>query len=242
MFEFTYAINKLPGVWHQTKSRYVLFSERALKTATRHGVPKSNCKIFNYILNDKYSTRLSPKEVLKLKSMMGYRPDKKLILIIGGGDGIPKGLLILQNLLSKRLDADIAIVCGKNAQLRTLAEALAKRHHNLHVYGFVDFVYELVNMADVVITKGGPAMLLEILMLGKIPIINSYIWEQEKGNMEFVVRKGLGFYEPRVSRLATLVKKVFEDPGIQKRFRSNLAASKLKNGTSDVAEYLYRIK
>ena len=66
----------------------------------------------------------------------------------------------------------------------------------IHVYGFVDFVYELINISDAVITKGGPATVMEILQLNKIPVISSYIWEQEKGNVELVTQSNVGFYEP----------------------------------------------
>jgi processive 1,2-diacylglycerol beta-glucosyltransferase/1,2-diacylglycerol 3-beta-galactosyltransferase len=195
--------------------------------------------VYPYILNDRYSRRLSPNEVAGLKKRMGYPPGRKIVLIVGGGDGIPKGVSIISSLLRKKLDAEIAIVCGKNSQLRKLAEILARRYKNLHVYGFVDFVYELINISDVVITKCGASTFLEIILQGKIPIINSYLGKQEVGNKNFVVNNKLGFYEPKVSRLVPLIRKIFSDKGIVESIRKNQDAQHLRNGTPEVSEYIY---
>jgi processive 1,2-diacylglycerol beta-glucosyltransferase/1,2-diacylglycerol 3-beta-galactosyltransferase len=47
---------------------------------------------------------------------------------------------------------------------------------------------------------------MEILMMGKVPVVNSYIREQEKGNVEFIIRNKLGFYEPNVKKMIGIIK------------------------------------
>ena len=48
------------------------------------------------------------------KLKLNFKADKKVILILGGGDGIPKGKRILRELLRVNMNAQLAIVCGKN--------------------------------------------------------------------------------------------------------------------------------
>ena len=229
-----------PIQWFVSKTvNYILASEDAKQTAIKNGTPKSRCVIFPYIINDKYSKRLSVSEVEGLKKKMGYPSGKKVVLIVGGGDGIPKGFSIISSLLRKKLDAEIALVCGKNKQLRKLAELLAKRYKNLHVYGFVDFVYELINISDVVITKCGASMFMEIILQGKIPIINSYLGGQEVGNKDFVVDNKLGFYEPKVSRLVPLIRRIFSNAEFRESIMKNQEIQHFRNGTAEVAEYIY---
>lgn len=230
-----------PHQWFSSKNvNYIIPSDEGMRTAIKKGIPKSRCVVFPYILNDKYSKRLSPSEIDALKKKMGYPQGKKIVLILGGGDGIPKGYTIISSLLRKKLDAEIAIVCGKNGQLRKLAARRAKKRKNLHVYGFVDFVYELISISDVVITKCGASTIMEIMLLGKIPIINSYLGNQEVGNKDFVVENRLGFYQPRVNKLVPLLKRLFSNPELIEGIRKNQAAIGLKNGTPDVAEYIYK--
>jgi hypothetical protein len=44
-------------------------------------------------------------------------------------------------------------VCGKNQKLYKFAEKLKLKEfaNDLHVYGYVDFIYELLNISDIVI-------------------------------------------------------------------------------------------
>jgi glycosyltransferase involved in cell wall biosynthesis len=230
-----------PPQWFGSRRmQYILFSKAALAIALRKKIARSKCRLIdNYILNPKFGKRLSPGKIRALKSRFGFKQNKKLILIIGGGDGIPHGISILRALLKKRPDAEIAIVWGRNESLKKLSERLFRRHKNLHIYGFVDFVYELVSLSDIVITKAGPAMVLEILLQGKLPIITSYL-SQERGNVDFVVRNNLGFHEPKVSRLPALVRLILGDGKTYQGFHKRLQKLKLRNGTPEVGEYILK--
>jgi len=44
-----------------------------------------------------------------------------------------------------------------------------------------DFIYELINISDVVLTKCGASTIMENINLKKVPVVNDYIWEQEQG-------------------------------------------------------------
>jgi UDP-N-acetylglucosamine:LPS N-acetylglucosamine transferase len=109
---------------------------------------------------------------------------------------------------------------------------------SLKVFAFVDFVYELLNAADIVITKCGASTIMEILMMKKIPIINDYIWEQELGNMEFVRDNGLGIFERNIGKLPQIIKELVSDEGQYQRYRQNIEKMSLRSGTKDVAEFL----
>ena len=49
---------------------------------------------------------------------------------------------------------------------------------------------------SIVIAKSGPATILEVVALNKPLFLIHYIWEQEQGNMQYVVNNNLGIYEP----------------------------------------------
>ena len=195
---------------------------------------------FPFILDEKFSKSLSNEEIHSVKKKLDYSPDKKMILILGGGDGIPKGEKILNEILKLNLNAEIGIVCGKNDTLLKGAEKLKSNYvaGHLKIYGYVDFIYELINIADVVITKCGASTIMEILNLKKVPVVNDYIWEQEQGNVDYLIENKLGIYEPQIKNLPTAVRNLLEDENLYSSYRENISKENIENGVANVAAYI----
>src|SRR5690606_18678986 len=108
----------------------------------------------------------------------------------------------------KDLNAVLAVVCGKNESFYNESMKLKEKHpeSDFFVFGFVDFIHELLSISHTVITKCGASTMMEILLANKVPVVNSYIWEQEKGNIEFLIEKNLGIYEPEIKKLVEVIK------------------------------------
>jgi UDP-N-acetylglucosamine:LPS N-acetylglucosamine transferase len=195
---------------------------------------------FPFVIDDKFSKALSSDEVVSVKKSYGYDPAKKMILILGGGDGIPKGERILEEILEANVKAEIGIVCGKNEVLQKGVENLKKKYKadHLKIYSYVDFIYELINISDVVITKCGASTIMEILNLKKVPVVNDYIWEQEQGNVDYLIDKKLGIYEPKIEKLPGTIKKLLEDEKFYLNYKENILQEKINNGVKDVSEYI----
>jgi processive 1,2-diacylglycerol beta-glucosyltransferase/1,2-diacylglycerol 3-beta-galactosyltransferase len=227
-------------MWFQRpEQRYIVFSER-LKTycMERRKIPESRLHVFPFIIDEKYEQPLPNADIARVKEKNGFTLDKKCVLVIGGGDGIPHGEHILRQLLGATLDVEVAIVCGKNKELYAVALELQKQYPSLKVFAFIDFVYELLNVADIVITKCGASTIMEILMLKKIPIVIDYIWEQELGNMEFVRDNELGIFERDIGKLPNIVHDLVSDADRYQGYRRNIEKMKLRSGTKEVAEFV----
>jgi UDP-N-acetylglucosamine:LPS N-acetylglucosamine transferase len=229
-------------MWFQRpQQRYIVFSER-LKTycIERRKIDESRLHVFPFVIDEKFETPLSSAKISEVKQRFGFKADRKCVLIIGGGDGIPHGERILRGLLSASLDVEIAIVCGKNKELHAAALELQHQFPSLKVFAFVDFVYELLNAADIVITKCGASTIMEILMMKKIPLINDYIWEQELGNMEFVRDNELGIFERNIGKLPNVVRSLVTNEDRYQRYRRNIEKMNVRSGTKEVAEFVRR--
>lgn len=231
-----------PKIWFTEKnSQYIVFSERAEKQAiSKMGVPKEKVHVFPFIINDKFDTKPNDEQLKEIRRMLGFAPDKKLTVIIGGGDGMPRSKKIIKQLVKQNVDTEIAVVCGRNKDLYDdLTTRLKyKKIGNLTVFDFIDFVYELLSVADFVICKGGPSSIFEILAMGKIPIVNTYIWEQEKGNVEYVTKNNLGYYEPDVKRLPLIINELINDENKLNEMKKNIKKQNITNGTKQVSEFL----
>jgi len=77
-----------------------------------------------------------------------------------------------------------------------------------------------------------------VLLCGKVPLVNSYIWEQEKGNVEFIKRNGMGIFEPNIKRIVELASLLVSDADFKQSFKQNIERMRLQNGTPFVSEFI----
>jgi processive 1,2-diacylglycerol beta-glucosyltransferase/1,2-diacylglycerol 3-beta-galactosyltransferase len=198
-------------------------------------------KVFPFIVNSRFENQLSDEQKLHMKENLNMDISKKTILLLGGGDGMPGAMNILRSMVELQADVNVVVVCGRDEGLRNtiLAEKFDASFASLNVFGFIGFVYELINVADVVVTKCGPNTIMEILMCGKIPIVNSYIWEQEKGNLEFVVNNGLGIYEPSPKKIGSAALRFIKNDSVMLQYKERVQKMQIINGTRSVSEYIF---
>ena len=109
---------------------------------------------------------------------------------------------------------------------------------NLKIYSYVDFIYNLISISDVVITKCGASTIMEILNLKKVPIVNDYIWEQELGNVDYLIENNLGIYEPQIKKLPKAIKQLLEDENLYSSYVNNISNQKIENGVAKVSSFM----
>lgn len=241
----------------------------------RYGIDPGTLHVKNPIINPRYDRPMTRAEVAEAKRAGGFHPLRRLILMVGGGEGLPRGERYLAEMRRLNPDADIAFVAGKNDELRDAACAVARQAHGAPlpaalpqqvdhtvdhpvivpgaqifadggavtvVYGFVNFLYELMNMADVIVTKGGPASVLEAAKLEKPIMIAYYFYGQERGNVDFVVKNGLGKYTQTPRASAEAVRDLFADPAAIPALERNYEKVRLTNGTPEFADYIFNFE
>jgi UDP-N-acetylglucosamine:LPS N-acetylglucosamine transferase len=228
-----------PMWFMKTDQCFVLFSDK-LRNRVINKFPPDRVNVFPFILDEKYSEPLPADSIPPIKESLNLPVNKRLLLILGGGDGIPNGRKILRRLLRRKNDYSIAIVCGRNKALYEFAQTLKDetKSEDFFIYGYVDFIYELINSADLILTKCGASSMMEILLLQKVPVVNDYIWEQEKGNIDFIRDNNLGIYEPSVNKLISKINSLIYDDEKLNMFKNNIRRLSLENGTAKVSEFI----
>ncbi len=119
---------------------------------------------------------------------MGLNPGLFTAFMQGGGEGAT-GYAAAVDKLSEIEGLQIILAVGTN-------HALYERfrgHRSVHALPFTKEIARPMSAADVVMGKAGPNILLESVTLGKPFIATSYIPGQEKPNLDFIRRYGLGW-------------------------------------------------
>jgi len=229
-------------IWfYKKEQKYIVFSDKLKKELIEKKLARNeNISVFPFIIDEKYTVKLSESEKREAKIRLGFTVSKKIILIIGGGHGIPNGVKIALRVARENPEAEIAFVCGHNKSLykRILHLKIDENLENIKLYGYVDFVHTLLNISDLVVTKCGASTFMEILFSEKVQIICNYIWEQEKGNMEFVRNNQMGVYQKSISKLSLIAKDLLSNNQMYATFQQNIRKQSFHNGTSSVVSFL----
>ncbi|NLT50965.1 MAG: glycosyltransferase [Ignavibacteria bacterium] len=229
-------------IWFLIKNQnFIVFSEELKTKIVKRRIAPQSISVFPFILDEKFGKPASSEEINKIKQNLGFEEKRKIILIIGGADGLVKADQIIKKMVQKMNQHYIVIVCGKNEELYNKAEKIKGQtgYQFLKVYKLIDFVPDMLNISDVVITKCGASTFMEILLSKKVPVVTNYLWEQEKGNMEYLRDNGLGIYETNIEKISEVVCRFISDEKYYAEFINRIENQKLRNGTEEVSEYIY---
>ena len=119
-------------LWFLNKNqKFILFSEELKDSCIKKGIDSKNIRVFDFVLDEKYSKVATQEEILSFKKKFGFQKEK-VLLILGGGDGIPNGIQILKSILKLNGDFEIAVVCGKNKEFYEQAQKnnILYKHEN----------------------------------------------------------------------------------------------------------------
>lgn len=227
-------------LWFVNKNaKFIVFSNELRTKCIDIGICKNNISVFQFVVNEKYEKPLNMTSVMELKNYYSLMNDKT-VLIIGGADGIKNGKKIILEIIKKLPAVNIIIVCGRNKKLYEEISYLKLKNslNNLIAIGFTENAYELINLADLVVTKCGASTIMQILLLKKIPLVNSYLWEQEKGNLEFIINNKIGFYIKKNSNVADKILNLLNNTNLIQDCRENINKQNLRNGLRETAQFI----
>ncbi len=231
----------LPNAWFWDRSLdYLVYSEEAKQTGIAQKVPAEQITVVPFVMNPKFQEPFDSNDILALRKKRGFDPNKKTVLLVGGGDGLPGAVDIVNKCILRKAKFAIAVVCGKDMGKYAYLESLKRLYPklDLHVYGFVNYLDELIKLSDCVVMKAGPATLLEALSCRKPIIISRYIHNQELGNMRFAVRNKVGWFIQKPSKIYDKIEEIFEDNDFDSRMAKNFDALKIDTDSSKIAKIL----
>lgn len=231
-----------PSAWFYNRTLdYIVSSEEFRNFAEEKcHIPNDHVRVMPFLLNKKYRTVVSDSEKISLRKEYGFDEHKKLVLLAGGGEGLPGTLKIINQCILHKADFSVAVVCGRNKALQKSLTLLAKANSrlDLHVFGFVDFMDSLIKMSDLVVSKAGASTIMEIVSLKKPLIINTYIHGQELGNMRFVVKNGGGFFIRHSADIYRRINRIFASEESYQACLARAQGLSIDTDVSKIVKYL----
>jgi processive 1,2-diacylglycerol beta-glucosyltransferase len=162
------------------------------------------------------------------------------LLVLGGGFGMGPLAQILAQLSKLETLAQVAVVCGRNEELRR-ALAVQAHKHPTHIFGFVTNMQELMAVADLVITKPGGLTSSEALAMGKPLFVLNPIPGQEAANSDFLLEHGAAAKANRLEDLPYRLKKLLGAPRLPEMANAARALGKPQAASEICLEVLRRL-
>ncbi len=203
-----YKVHRFWMTSHDKDEIFIVANEIVKNNMIKKGCYTNHIYAYGLPYNEKLRINLLSKELIYKKYNLDS--NKKTILFFGGGSsGSEAYLKYLKTLSHVNLnDYQILFVCGKNEKLKNKAEIYSLKYNNIKIFGFINNVYELLDIADIVITKPGGATVTEGLEMCNFMLLIPGIGGQEEYNAKYVVKIKHGVY--RKSRLSFLIYLLFK--------------------------------
>ncbi len=199
----------------------------------RRGVPAEKIRITGIPVDKKFGQGYDRTVLL---AEFGLRPDALTVLVTSGGAGIGPLYRIVEGLSKLTGQLQILVVCGTNKTLHARVSALASDRPFIKAFGFVDFMDKLMDVADVVIGKGGGLTVSESLCKGKPIVVFQPVPGQETRNAACVQKYGAGAIARSVDDVMKTVQRLQENLGYLNALKKAAAAMARPDAARQIAE------
>jgi processive 1,2-diacylglycerol beta-glucosyltransferase len=179
----------LHSTWvHPEIDRYYAATEDVKQKIMASGVPCDKVYVSGIPIRKAFETEQSKSQLLRKYNL---NPQAKRLLIMAGAQGVVKNIKWIAAQLLEQSDIELVIVCGKNEQLYNQLHKLQLRYHNqLKLFGYMEDVHELYELADIMITKPGGITLSETIATKLPTILYRPVPGQEKENSLYFCKIG----------------------------------------------------
>ena len=219
---------------HEGVDHYVVPSEDTKERFVRKGVPPHKIHVFGIPIRYTFAEKLDKDLVRK---DLGLALDVPTVLIMGGGQGLGKMKGAVKSLMASQQAIQIIVVAGANAKLfRWLSKISKRSSKKIIAYDYANNVPELMEAADMIVTKPGGMTTSECLAKGLPMVIISPLPGQEARNTDFLLEKGIAIHVHDIKDLADEVEILLKSP---ERLKAMARAAR-ENGKPHAADHIAR--
>ncbi|MEO8153374.1 MAG: glycosyltransferase [Rhizobacter sp.] len=168
-------------------------------------------------------------------------PERPTVLLLSGGFGVGPLVAMLDSFAGDDSGLSLVVVAGRNAELEAACrERAATLKVPVTVHGFVTNIHELMDAADLVVTKPGGLTTNEILAKGKPMALVAPIPGQEQRNCDYLLEEGAAVRLHDVGDAAWHLRRWLGNAAQMAHMRRNAERIARPHAAADVATRLRR--
>lgn len=181
--------NSLHALWlHKYVDLYLVGNDNIKDALVEQGIGLDRVMVTGIPIDVKFNHNYAKQP---LRSKNGLEGDMPTILVMSGAYGMGDITGICNHLANFPQKIQVIVVTGRDVRLKNKIIKLTKGSKNkFHILGFVTNVFELMALADLLISKAGGLTTSEALASNLPMLIYRPIPGQEEGNAEYLARSG----------------------------------------------------
>jgi processive 1,2-diacylglycerol beta-glucosyltransferase len=201
--------------------RYFVFHEETAWQLQSKGVAKEKISVTGIPVVPEFTQRRR----LRFGPALGLARKPFTVLVLSGGFGVGRVENIVHTVAqtlgefpSRRFN--LLVVCGKNEKAKAgLEKSRFPSNITPRCFGFVNTIHDLMDDADLLISKSGGLTSSEALVKSLPMLIVDPIPGQESRNADMIVEHGAGWKAINLPNLAFKLRRILERPELLRRAR-----------------------
>jgi 1,2-diacylglycerol 3-beta-galactosyltransferase len=195
--------------YHRNADLTIVPTQEAYRRAITNGLQPEKVRVVGLPVADRFCQ--PPGERADLRRQFGWPQERVVILLVGGGEGMGPLERTAHAVAAGCPQAALAIIAGRNQALKERLETYDWEIPTF-IYGFTRQMPELMQAADILVTKAGPGTISEALIAGLPMVLYSRLPGQEDGNIRYVVAEGAGIWAPKPEQIVSALSNWIENP------------------------------
>ncbi len=203
-----------------------------------YGAKKEQIAITGIPIEEKFTVVFNKEE---LQKKYGLKSDAFTILIVGGQFGIDTLKNIINSIIDKH-DGRVhfLVVAGRDHYLKDALDKadLNKRFSNVKIFGFIDYMHELMSVSDIIFSKAGGLTVSECMAKGLPMVINKVIPGQEEDNVEYLVSHNAAVKANNTEEIIAAIDELIKNPQKVAAMKKSAATIGKPNSAEALADFV----
>lgn len=223
---------------YDTVDYYIVPSEDIAASLVKRGVPPKKVKPLGIPFDPKFIQPHNRGDLFEKYKLKNSIPT---ILIMGGGQGLGPIKTIVRSLEKVGEEIQEIVVTGTNRKLyKALKRRIKKYKKKILLFGYVQHINELMDLADIVISKPGGVTTSEVLAKGKPMIIIKPLPGQEANNTRYLTAAGAALKVDKPREVWMAVRELVRNPDKLALIRDSVKKIAKPEASIDIAKFILK--
>lgn len=217
---------------------FIGFSEQTKQELVKWGIPEKKIHVLGIPISSKFTLQGRRAEYRKKH---GIDEGLFTVLLASGSFGMGPMERLVRLLERYAGKVQVMVVCANN---KILFEKLKKETFTIPVkpFPFIDFMDELMEASDLLISKPGGLTMCESLAKELPLVISRPIPGQEMYNVDLLMSHDAAFRIQKVDEIIPIMDSIFADSQLLDKKRENIRTLKKPQATQEIVDFLQTLE
>ncbi len=226
----------LPHTFWVTKGMdlYWVMGEEGARELEHRGIPESRIRAAGIPVAPVFRPKGIKNEI---RAKWGFSPERLTLLMTSGSFGLGPQEQMLDALAPFKDRIQCFVVCGNNNGLKLILE---KKNFpfSVKIFGFIDFMADLMEASDLIIAKSGGSTTTEALTKEVPMIVIDPIPGQETRNADVLKSRNAAFIMNQPAQLKTIIQAILNNPEILEAKKTEIRRLAKPEAAKDLVDWV----